>query len=146
MPKNEKSANETALQNVYQSAKMGTDAIAKLLPKVQNEQFKNAMSSQLNGYQEFIKEASEKLTCMNKAPEDVGLLQKIPSDIGIVMGTAMDKSDSKIAEMMINGSVMGLSEIKKTMSHSGIEPDTRKLMSDVVAFEESNINNLKSFL
>ena len=146
MQKNEKSANEIALQNVYQSAKMGTDAIAKLMPKVRNEQFKSAMSAQLNGYQGFIREASDKLTAMNKAPEDAGLLQKIPADIGIIMGTAMDKSDSKIAEMMINGSVMGLSEIKKTMSHGGIAPDTEKLMSAVVAFEENNINNLKSFL
>lgn len=141
-----KSTNEKALQNVYQSAKMGTEAISKLLPKVQSNDFKSAMSKQLSGYQDFIKRSSDMLTAINKAPEDASLMQKIPSDIGMAFGVAMDKSDSKIAEMMIKGSVMGLSEIKKTASCKCVENETQKLIDDVVAFEEKNINGLKKFL
>lgn len=146
MTNEKKSLDEKALQNVYQSAKMGTEAISKLMPKVQNREFKSAMSSQLSGYQDFIKRSSDMLTAMNKAPEDASLMQKIPSELGMAFGVAMDKSDSKIAEMMINGSAMGLSEIKKTTSCSCMNKDTEKLVNDVIAFEESNIDGLKKFL
>ncbi len=142
-----KNANEIILQNIYQGAKMGTDAIAKLLPKVKSDQFKDAMSAQLNGYQNFMGDACTKLTAINKAPEEVSIMQKIPSEIGMAMGTAMEKTDSKIAELMINGSVMGLAEIKKSVAgKNGVPADTMKLAQDVIAFEENNINNLKSFL
>ena len=147
MTNGNKNANELILQNVYQGARMGTDAIAKLMPKVKNEKFKQAMATQLNGYQTFMGDVCTKLTAMNKTPEDVSIIQKIPSEFGMIMGTAMDKSDSKIAEMMINGSVMGIAEIKKSVAgKSGVPEDTMKLAQDVITFEENNINNMKSFL
>lgn len=147
MTDEKKNANEVILQNVYQGAKMGTDAIAKLLPKVKSDKFKQAMATQLNGYQTFMGDACTRLTAINKTPEDVSIVQRLPSELGMIMGTAMDKSDSKIAEMMINGSVMGITEIKKSVAgKSGVPEETMKLAQDVITFEENNINKMKSFL
>lgn len=147
MKKNSDNPNEALLQDIYSSSKMGVESIAKLLPKVQNQAFKNTLSSLLSSYQGFATDATTRLTQMNVVPKDATFMQKLPAEFGIAMETAMDNSDSKIAELMINGSVMGITDMKKSIaSNNSVQPDTVTLAQNVIAFHEQNINDLTQYL
>ncbi len=145
--KKEKNPDEMLLQDIYSSSKMGIESIAKLLPKVSNQDFKNMLSGQITKYQEFVTTATTSLTQLGSVPKDATVMQKLPADMGIAMETAMDKSDSKIAELMINGSVMGITEIKKAANvNTQVPQSTTQLVGDYVTFHEQNIADLRQFL
>ncbi len=145
--KKEKNSDELLLQDIYSSSKMGVESIAKLLGKVSNQDFKNMLSGQITKYQEFVTAATKRLTEMSAVPKDATLMQKLPADMGIAMETAMDKSDSKIAELMINGSVMGITDMRKAISvNAQVPPETAQLAQDFVTFHEQNIVDLRQFL
>ncbi len=145
--KKEENSDELLLQDIYSSSKMGIESIAKLLGKVSNQDFKNMLTNQMNSYQNFATTATQKLTQMNVAPKEASLMQKLPADMGIAMETAINKSDSKVAELMINGSVMGITDIKKAInSNPQVPQETSKLAQDFVTFHEQNIVDLRQFL
>ncbi len=145
--KKEQNPDELLLQDIYSSSKMGVESIAKLLNKVSNQDFKNMMSNQMNQYQNFVSAATSKLTQMNVAPKDASMMQKLPADMGMAMETAMNRSDSKIAELMINGSVMGITDMKKSMKvNPKVPPETSQLAQDFISFHEQSIVDLRQFL
>ena len=146
---NEKNENEEMLNDIYKNAKMGMDSISKIIPNVQNENFKQTLTGQLSGYQNFVNESTKMLCNMSKTPKDVKATEKLSVEMGIKMNLVTDKSEAHIAQMMINGSGMGISEMKKKIKESqsrGVPQETLKLANEVVSFEEKNITDLKSFL
>ena len=65
------------------------------------------------------------------------------------MSTLVDDSTSKLAELMIDGNTMGVVQMKKELSRveqGEISDDATKLAADVVAFQEKNIETMKTFL
>ncbi len=66
-----------------------------------------------------------------------------------MMNTMVDSSTPKIAEMMINGSTMGVINLKKRIGQAqteGVSQDVVKIANDIMAFEEDNINKMKNYL
>jgi hypothetical protein len=59
----------------------------------------------------------------------------------------MDKSTSHMAEMLINGSTMGITDaIKKINQYQGAETRILDLMEELQKFEEKSLEKLKGFL
>ena len=61
----------------------------------------------------------------------------------------MDTSLSHIAEMMIQGSNMGIIEMNKcinTCERGGCEGGAVKLAQDIVEFEQQNLERMKKYL
>ena len=79
--------------------------------------------------------------------KETGVLAKIPAEVTMNVTTMMDNSNTKIAEMMINGSTMGIIEITRKIRRTPCaDADSSKIANDVVAFEENNIAKMKTFL
>ena len=52
-----------------------------------------------------------------------------------------------MAEMMINGSTMGIIELTRKIRRTpDASDDCVKIANDVVAFEENNVNRMKTYL
>ena len=59
----------------------------------------------------------------------------------------MSPTDSKIAEMMIKGSTMGITKnIKNIHKYDGMSGDIMMLANKLVATEQDNIDQMKKFL
>ena len=66
---------------------------------------------------------------------------------GIQMNTLKDTSNSKIAELLIQGTNMGIIEGRKLLNHNkNLDKETDKLLNDFVKFQEESVEKLKSFL
>ena len=60
---------------------------------------------------------------------------------------AMDDSRSRIAEMMIQGTTMGIVKtIRHIRDYEGDDPDARKLAQKLLDTQEKNVEQMKAFL
>lgn len=142
-----KSRDEEMLCKIYKDCKMGVESMSKLLPDISSQDMKNVMAAQLQSYQTFAARASELLAKQGKAPEDAGFFEKLPAEVGMAVSRATDRSDSKTAELMINGYVMGVTELKKQLADvSGVSEQTSTLANDLLQFQLGGICDMKRFL
>ncbi len=134
---------------IYKNVKMGSDAIVDMLPSVNDSKFKSALTEQLDGYEHFAKEAEKMLTPMGIKPMEEPMMKKMMSKVGIKMNTMMDSSIGHMAEMLIKGSTMGITDMTKHVREfegEGCPESSLKLGRELITFEQDNIEKMKSFL
>ena len=127
---------------IYKNVKMGSDSIVDLLPKVKNNSFKEALSDQLSGYENFAKEAKDQLRPLGITPEEEPFIKKAMAKMGITMNTMADASTGHIAEMMIKGSTMGITDMTKGVREfegEGCPEQALSVGRDLISFEQENI-------
>ena len=65
----------------------------------------------------------------------------------IQMSTLTDNSDSKIAEMLLKGTNMGIIEGVKLLNHNPETTDSIKnILTNFIQFRENNVERLKKYL
>ncbi|MDE6585177.1 MAG: hypothetical protein K2K80_00655, partial [Clostridia bacterium] len=66
----------------------------------------------------------------------------------IKMGTANDNSAQNVAQMMIRGTVTGLTSLKTSLTDGKnvMDEEVKKLLTDLIALEEGFEEKLKSYL
>ena len=63
------------------------------------------------------------------------------------MNTLKDTSNSKIAELLIQGTNMGIIEGRRLLNqNSDIAPDVHNILNDFVTMQEDSVEKLKSYL
>lgn len=141
--------DEEFLQDLYKNACMGTDSVTTVLGKTKDEKLRCELTAQLDGYQNFANTTRNKLSGMSSTAKEISAFAKIPAEISIMMSTMVDNSTSKIAEMMINGSTMGVIDLKKRVKQAeqdGVSEEVVKIANDMMTFEEDNIDKMKNYL
>ena len=140
--KQNQATEEKLLNNIYQNVKMGVDAINTLLPKVEDQAMRQDLTTQLLGYEEFSTQATKLLLEQGKTPKE------IPAEAGIHMNTLRDRSNSNIAEMMINGSIMGIIDTTRTLNQcrETCPKQLTQLAHDIIDFEDNNVTRMRAYL
>ncbi len=149
METNQKNPDVTLLQSVYKTVTMGTDSVLTILGKAKKEEMRAELTEELDGYQNFANLTRERLSSLSAIAEEAGLLAKIPAELSIRMSTLTDDSSSKLAELMINGSTMGVIELQKeihTAQKDGADEENLQFATGVLNFQQKNINKMKTFL
>ena len=134
---------------IYKNVKMGSDAIVDMLPKVEDKNFRSALTEQLTGYERFADAAERELTPFGIKPKEEPIYKKTMAKIGITMNTMMDPSVSHLAEMLIKGSTMGITDMTKHVREfegEGCPEEALKLGRGLITFEQQNIEKMKEFL
>ena len=142
----EKISTVELYQEIYKGCKMGGEAIVNLLPKVTDEGLRSELTAQLERYEEFASKAREQLFDMDKSPKEENLLTKLSSKMGVMMNTMIDATSSHIAQMIIEGCSMGITDLIKAIHAHDEKDDAEKLARDVISFEESCTENMKKYL
>ena len=65
---------------------------------------------------------------------------------GIEMKTFMDDSTSKIAELLLQGTNMGIIEGRRLLNHKGTPDEIHELVQEYVDMQEDAVEKLKTFL
>lgn len=139
--------NAELLNFVYQNSQMGVETIEQLMEIVKEQEFKKHLQEQYEGYVKFHKDAREMLNESGHDEKGLSTFEKIRTYLMINFQTLTDQSTSHIAQMMITGSTMGITEaIQKENEYKDAEKKILKLMKDLKKFEEENIEKLKMFL
>lgn len=142
------SADAEMLNFIYQNSQMGVETLNQLIPMIDNEAFKKRIEAQLKEYEQIHEEAKKLLNRHGYDEKGIGALEKIMAYLMIDMKTLMDKSSSHIAEMLIQGSNMGIIDaVKRTNQYEKeAEKEVTALMKRLLKFEENNVERLKEAL
>ena len=140
---------EFFLGEIYKNAKMGADSIINLLPHVREDSLRSVMTMQLDGYEKYAARAAEALCKLGLEAKEENIVTRFSARIGVAINTMIDSTTSHIAEMMIEGSNMGITDMTKLLNcHEprGSGKEATRLAREIVAFEEHNLELLKRYL
>ncbi|MGN1417516.1 MAG: hypothetical protein ACI4XF_11765, partial [Oscillospiraceae bacterium] len=103
---------QSNLENsLYQNAAMGTYAIRQVLPKVSDGELKKELNKQLNMYHNESNAVASSMRGNSNVPQRLPVMKRAMSKAGIAFELARDNSSEHIAEMMIQGTNMGIIDI-----------------------------------
>lgn len=139
--------NEKAINDVYKNAHIALQSISDLLPSVDEDGIKNELQDEYEGYEKLIGEVSTFMAENDITPKDIGKMKKAMLWSSIKMKTLFNNSRNQVAEMMINGTVMGINELT-AMKNEGENLDKGVLnhVNNLLNLEEKYQKNLKTFL
>ncbi|HIR18687.1 MAG TPA: hypothetical protein IAB33_00190 [Candidatus Pelethomonas intestinigallinarum] len=135
------------LSHVYQTAEMGQDGITSVLRYSRDPSLRQALERQKREYRELQASAGDMLRSRGVQPDGVGAAAKLSSELMSAMKTMVDHSSTKIAEMMIQGSTMGVTKSLRTLRDCRPEdPRVKDLADKLLKTEQANIEEMKTFL
>ena len=139
--------NINALDEIHKGACMGQDALSIVLDKVEDQKFKKELQKQFDDYDRIAKEIEEVYPKYDDGePHDTSLMNKAMTEMGIDMKTMSDHSNSKIAELLIQGVNMGIIEGRKILNKKEMDEEVEKIVSKYVTMQEDNLDVLKRYL
>ena len=146
--KEEKAVN--ALDELNKGACMGRDAIHFIMDKVKDPALKEELNHQYEEYRE-ISEKIQKLypdyaENIDDEQHKTNLMNKVMTWYGIEMRTMNDESTSKIAELLLQGTNMGIIEGRRLLNHKDTDENVNQLLEEYVAMQERAVEKLKQFL
>ncbi len=107
---------EEALAEIYRNAQLALQSISNILPAVENPALKEELSSQHEAYEQFSAKAQMLARDMGLELKDPNIMKKVMMWGSIKMNTMTDSSRSHIAEMMTQGTVMGITALRATLN------------------------------
>lgn len=137
------------LQDIYANVKMGSESIMNIMPKVKDREMKAFMVTQLDQYEKYASQAKKKLDEKGASAKEESAMTKMSAKMGMAMQTMMDSTTSHIAEMMVQGSTMDVTDLLQKVSAYSSYPecdDAIAFAKDIVDFEEKNVEKMKQFL
>lgn len=144
---NNESKEVNVLDELHKGACMGKDAINFILDKVEDEALKKELDIQYNKYDEIVDKIGQLYPeYSEKEPHDTSVLNKARTWYGIEMKTIMDSSTSKLAELLMQGTNMGIIEGRRLLNHKHTDPDINLLLKKYVDMQEDAVEKLKQFL
>lgn len=139
--------NRNALDELNKGTTMGMDAIKFILDKVEDKSFKKILKEQYNKYDEISKKVNELYEeYSEKEPHETNTMEKAMTWSNVQMQTMNDKSNSKIAEMLLQGTNMGIIEGRKLLNNKLLDKKVSKLIEEFVSMQEECVEILKEYL
>ena len=142
-----KNDNLSLLEAVVQNTEMGKNTLEQIVPMTDDVQFKAELLRERNIYRELNQEAHTAIEACGRTAQGQSAMAKFNTKMGISMKTLTDKSTRNLAEMLTQGSGMGVVDcIKAQNDYPNAAPGSKRLMQKVQDFEEDNRIRLERFL
>ena len=137
--------NLNILDEVNKGATMGMDAISE---KVVDNNFKEVLYTEYNKYKDISNRVNNLYdNYSNKEPHETNAMNKMMTWYGIQMKTMTDDSTSKLSELLMQGTNMGIIEGRRLLNQNqNIESDVKNILNDFVVMQEDSVETLKKYL
>ena len=139
---------EEALAEIYRNAQLALQSISNILPAVEDEVIKEELSRQHEAYEHFSAKASILARDAGIELKEPGAMKKVMMWGSIKMNTMTDNSRSHIAEMMVQGTVMGITALKATAGDIPVDGNEKviELLDEMIKAEEEFEKIWKEYL
>ena len=140
--------NLNILDEVNKGATMGMDAISYVSEKVEDNDFKKVLDTEYNKYKDISNRVNNLYdNYSNKEPHKTNAMNKMMTWYGIQMKTMVDDTTSKLSELLMQGTNMGIIEGRRLLNQNqNIEPDVKNILNDFVVMQEDSVETLKTYL
>ena len=140
--------NLNILDEVNKGATMGMDAISYVSEKVKDDSFKNTLDVEYNKYKDISRRVNDIYEhYSSKEPHETNAMNKAMTWYGIQMRTMMDSTTSKLSELLMQGTNMGIIEGRRLINQNPhAAEDVKNVLHDFVVMQEDSVETLKKYL
>lgn len=141
--------NLNVLDEVNKGATMGMDAIDVISEKTKDADLKETLRVEYNKYKNISQRVNNIYSHYNtnKEPHETNAMNKMMTWYGVQMRTIKDDTPSKLSELLMQGTNMGIIEGRRLLNHNTrIDEDVKNVLNDFVVMQEDSIETLKKFL
>lgn len=136
------------LAEIYRNAQLGITSISDILPEIEDEAVKEEIKREYEEYERICSEAASLARKYDLELKEPNPMKKAMMWSAIKMGTASDNSPQNVAQMMIKGTVQGISSLKTSLTDGEkvMDPEVKKLLTELINLEEGFEAKLKTYL
>lgn len=140
--------NLNILDEVNKGATMGMDAITYISEKVQDDEFKQVLDTEYNKYEQISNRVNDLYNnYSDKRPHETNAMNKAMTWYGIQMKTITDDTNSKLSELLMQGTNMGVIEGRRLLNQNpDVDHDVKNILNDFVVMQEDSVETLKKYL
>ena len=140
--------NLDAINEVYRNANIALLSISNIIDEFEDGPLKKELSLEYESYEKLIGEMSAYMQEKGYEKKEVGAMKKLMMASAIKMNTAFDNTEHHIAELMIKGTVMGVTELCALINNSKVVTDKEiiEYAKKLKEMQETNEERLKKFL
>lgn len=138
--------NELA-NRIYENVRMASYAIDCIIEKIENKKLAELLRKQNKFYLSAVLDVEDFAKKLNFELKDINPISKGMSYISIKTKTIMNNDSPKLAEMLIQGTTMGITDTLKALSEfKSKNEELNSIARSVVSHEEEFVDSLKTFL
>ena len=150
MSKDKENTEVNVLDELNKGASMGKDAIHYIMDKVEDDSLKKELNRQYHKYKvisdEIHKLYPEYAENEESEPHETNAMTRFMTWAGIEMKTMNDDTTSHLAEILMQGTNMGIIEGRRLLNHKGEDENINRLLDEYVEMQEEAVEKLKEFL
>ena len=131
--------SEEVLAEVYRNCQLALQSISNILPETEDTDVREELMRQHEEYEKIGGKAAILAKDRNIELKNPGMMKKAMMWSSIKMNTMTDKSRAHIAEMMVQGTVMGITALKNSigeMSDENADELIKSLADELLRSEE----------
>ena len=135
------------LNELSQACQLAMNNISFLSNIISSKNMKKDLVAIYSQYANILLQIDQHFEKFGEIPDNVSSYMKMMGICGLKMNTKFDKSNSHIAEMMIEGETMGIIKCQKLLNCDyDIQDSTTNLLKDFQNFQKENISKLNAYL
>lgn len=136
------------LQAISASADMGCSSLKQALEKAKDKALKEELRTEITEYKNDFNQAKSLLKALDGEAKEAPAFAKFNSKVQVGIKTMMaEDTTSKIAEMVIEGSTMGVTKITKLLNkYTTPNGKVKALAEKHLLTQTNNIKQMKKFL
>lgn len=140
--------NLNILDEINKGATMGMDAISFVSEKVIDNDFKKVLDTEYNKYKKISQRVNDLYSnYTDKNPHQTNTMNKMMTWYGIQMKTIADDTTSKLSELLMQGTNMGIIEDRRLLNQNAdAAPNVKGILNDFVVMQEDSVETLKKYL
>ena len=143
-----KKTDSEIVAEIYRNAQLALESISDIMPAIEEGGIRDEIIHQHEEYEKICSKAAALALKYSYDIKEPSPIKKAMMWSAIKMGTANDNSSQNIAQMMIRGTVTGITSLKTTLTDGGKEMnvEVKKLLTELINMEEGFEKKLKKFL
>ncbi len=141
--------SEEVLAEVHRNCALALQSISDILPEVEDDGVREELLHQHEEYEKLGGRAALLAKDRGVELKNPGPIKKAMMWSSIKMNTLKDNSRAHLAEMMVQGTVMGITALKSSlaeMSEEGADEEVRALAEELLKSEEEFEGRWKELL
>lgn len=140
--------NLNILDEVNKGTTMGMNAISFVSDKASDDNFKQVLNTEYNKYEDISRRVNNLYSnYSDKEPHETNTMNKMMTWYGVQMKTITDSTTSKLSELLMQGTNMGIIEGRRLINQNeNAAKDVKKILNDFVVMQEDSVETLKKYL
>ena len=135
------------LRDIVRTARDGDEGIRLVMEKTEDTAFREALFSEQESYQAIERDAGRRLIGMGGKAEPEGMMARAGMKMGVDMQTMTDRSTAHLADLLIQGTTMGITELTRSQNeHNEADQESLALCERLIKLQQDAIERAKAFL